>query len=138
MSAADKDTASIDGEGKGSDVSSPRKVKEVSMSNYNARAVMSPPIPISLLKEEDIETLKDCGFDKVSRKIVSATGGGEGWYYFFAYDYDPDSEEAGGKNIFSILQEIVRRSEGKIPYICISIAITNDNWTEVGYGGAEY
>ena len=107
------------------------------MADYDSQATYQPSIPKHLLSQEDMEFIGAFG--------VSCESDGEDKLYFFeenycttAYRKDSEGNEVGlvEEDLLARFQEIIRRSNGELPWISRETAYTCSGMSPDGFGGS--
>lgn len=104
------------------------------MTNYSTISVIQPELPKKLCSEAEIEFLTMYGFDAFlsensdkiyfSAKEYQATG------------YDEEDVEHDEDELDTLLQAIIKSSNGEIPWITIESAFICDKLHPDGFGGS--
>jgi len=106
------------------------------MADYFSSSVFQPSIPKQLLTNDDLEFLAAFNID--------AEPDGEDTLYLFAEDWctcavmeyeDGTEKELDENDLFTRFQEIIRRSNGELPWIYMETSYTCSKMRPDGFGG---
>lgn len=107
------------------------------MPTYTSIAILQPFLPKSAVLPDDLEVLKKCGFS-YEETTIGVTN--EPALYIFANEYLPetflDEQSTESMCVEEILQGIITRSEGKVPWISLEFSHSCSKKTPDGFGGS--
>lgn len=107
------------------------------MADYYTQMTVQPVFPEGLITEEELRIMGLFGIDAYWDKP-------EGTIYLSAEEYSGsgwdnhslENEAKEEKDLTTLFQEIIKRSEGKVPWISFEFAYTCNRMRADGFGGS--
>lgn len=107
------------------------------MAEYLSQGAFQPSIPSYLLTEKDLKMFRAFGLTMTPDREDSLLLFSDDWCTAgYAKDEDGNENELSEDDLFSCFQEIIRRSNGELPWISQETAYTCTESKADGYGGS--